>query len=260
MSGPLSGQRILVTRAREQAAELSRRLVDLGATVIEAPAIRFEDPPDWAPLDRALARLSTYAWIVFTSQNAVPRLLARMQARGVDASALVGSRHAAIGEATEAALRGAGLRCDLVADEYRAEAVAEALEREPLAGKRVLIPRALVARDVLPERLTARGADVDVAPVYQTVADLEGAEVARRALSEGGVDVVTFTSTSTVRAFFFALRGADLSRVRLASIGPITSDALRAEGWEPAVEASPYTVPALVEALARHRAVGAEDR
>ena len=260
MSGPLAGQRILVTRAREQAGELSRRLVDLGATVIEAPAIRFEDPPDWAPLDRALARLSTYAWIVFTSQNAVPRLLARMQARGVDASALVGSRHAAIGEATEAALRGAGLRCDLVADEYRAEAVAEALEREPLAGKRVLIPRALVARDVLPERLTARGADVDVAPVYQTVADLEGAEVARRALSEGGVDVVTFTSTSTVRAFFFALRGADLSRVRLASIGPITSDALRAEGWEPAVEASPYTVPALVEALARHRAVGAEDR
>lgn len=260
MSGPLAGQRVLVTRAREQAAELSRRLVDLGATVIEAPAIRFEDPPDWAPLDAGLARLSTYEWIVFTSQNAVPRLLARMEARGVDASALAASRHAAIGEATATALREAGLRCELVADEYRAEAVAEALEREPLAGKRVLIPRALVARDVLPERLAARGAEVDVAPVYQTVPDEEGAAAARRALTEGGVDVVTFTSTSTVRGFFDAVRGADLSRVRLASIGPITSDALRAEGWEPAIEASPYTVPALVEALARHRAVRAEDR
>jgi uroporphyrinogen III methyltransferase/synthase len=198
---------------------------------------------------------------VFTSQNAVPRLLARMKERGIAESALGASRHAAIGEATATALNAHRLRVDLIADEYRAESVADALERGPLRGKRVLLPRALVAREVLPERLRRAGAEVDVAPVYQTVVDPEGAAVARRALAEG-VEVVTFTSASTVHAFFEAAGGksAKLAGVCLASIGPITSDAIRAEGWEPEVEASPFTVPALVEALARHRAPGAEDR
>jgi uroporphyrinogen III methyltransferase/synthase len=261
MSAPLAGCRVLVTRASEQAGEIATRLAALGATVIEAPAIRLVDPPDWQPLDRALDRLSTYDWIVFTSQNAVPRVLARMRERGVGEGALARSRHAAIGEATAEALRAGRLQVDLVADEYRAESVADALAREPLAGKRILIPRALVAREVLPQRLHKAGAEVDVVPVYQTVADLEGAAVARRAV-EQGVDVVTFTSASTVRGFFEAIgpARAKLAGVCLASIGPITSDAIRAEGAEPAVEASPYTVPVLVEALARHRAARAEDR
>ena len=261
MSAPLAGCRVLVTRASEQAGEIASRLTALGASVIEAPAIRLVDPPDWQPLDRALARLSTYDWIVFTSQNAVPRFLARLRERQVDESALSASRHAAIGEATAEALRARRLQVDLVADEYRAESVAEALAREPLRGKRILIPRALVAREVLPERLRAAGAEVDVTPVYQTVADPQGAAVAQRAV-EQGVDIVTFTSASTVRGFFEAIgpARARLAGVCLASIGPITSDAIRAEGREPEVEASPYTVPALVEALARHRARRAEDR
>lgn len=263
MSGalPLAGCRVLVTRASEQAGEIAARLEALGATVIEAPAIRLVEPPDWQPLDRALDRLSTYDWIVFTSQNAVPRMLARMKERGIPESALVPSRHAAIGEATAVVLHGRGLRVDLIADEYRAESVADALERGPLRGKRILIPRALVAREVLPERLQKAGAEVEVAPVYQTVADPEGAAIARQALARG-VDVVTFTSASTVRGFFEAIGDARsrLSGVWLASIGPVTSDAIRAEGCEPEVEASPYTVPALVEALARHRALRAEDR
>jgi uroporphyrinogen III methyltransferase/synthase len=184
-----------------------------------------------------------------------------MKERGIRESAFVPSRHAAIGETTAMALHARGLRVDLVADEYRAESVADALERGPLRGKRILIPRALVAREVLPERLRKAGAEVDVAPVYQTVADPEGAATARRAVAEG-IDVVTFTSASTVRGFFEALGGerSKLSGVWLASIGPITSDAIRAEGCEPEVEASIYTVPALVEALARHRAGRAEDR
>ncbi|HKA23535.1 MAG TPA: uroporphyrinogen-III synthase [Candidatus Eisenbacteria bacterium] len=257
----LAGTRVLVTRAAEQAGEIAERLRALGATVIEAPAIRLVDPPDWQPLDTALDRLSTYDWIVFTSQNAVPRLLARMRARDVPEPGLAASRHAAIGEATAEALRAHRLRVDLVADEYRAESVALALGREPLQGKRILIPRALVAREVLPERLRAAGAEVDVTPVYQTVADPEGAALARRAIAEG-VDVVTFTSASTVRGFFEAIGPArsKLAGVCLASIGPITSEAIRAEGAVPEVEASPYTVPALVEALARHRALRAEDR
>jgi uroporphyrinogen III methyltransferase/synthase len=252
---------VLVTRASEQAGEITSRLSALGATVIEAPAIRLVDPPDWQPLDRALDRLSTYDWIVFTSQNAVPRVLARMRERGVPESALGASRHAAIGEATATALRARRLQVDLVADEYRAESVAEGLAREPLGGRRILIPRALVAREVLPERLRAAGAEVDVAPVYQTMADPEGAAIARRAV-EDGVDIVTFTSASTVRGFFEAIGPARsrLAGVCLASIGPITSDEIRAEGAEPEVEASPYTVPALVQALARHRATRAEDR
>ena len=258
---PLAGCRVLVTRASGQAGEMASRLSALGATVIEAPAIRLVDPPDWQPLDRALDRLATYDWIVFTSQNAVPAFLGRMRGRGIDSGALEGSRHAAIGEATAEALRAQRLQVDLVADEYRAESVAEALQREPLAGKHILIPRALVAREVLPERLRAAGAVVDVAPVYQTVADPEGAAIARRAVGEG-VDVVTFTSASTVRGFFEAIGAAraSLGGVCLASIGPVTSDAIRAEGAEPEVEASPYTVPALVESLARHLAARAEDR
>jgi uroporphyrinogen III methyltransferase/synthase len=158
-------------------------------------------------------------------------------------------------------MRARRLRVDLVADEYRAESVAEGLAREPLEGKRILIPRALVAREVLPVRLREAGAEVDVAPVYQTVADPEGADTARRALA-AGVDVVTFTSASTVRGFFEAIgrARAQLGGVCLASIGPITSEALRAEGVTADVEATPHTVPALVEALARHRARSAEGR
>jgi uroporphyrinogen III methyltransferase / synthase len=261
MSGSLAGTRVLVTRAREQAGEMATQLGALGATVIEAPAIRFVDPPDWMALDRALDRLNSYDWIVFTSQNAVPRFLARLRQRAVNESGLAASRHAAIGEATAEAMRAYGLRVDVVADEYRAESVAEALAREPLHGKRVLIPRAWVAREVLPERLRAAGADVDVAPVYKTVPDDEGGAIARAALAQG-VDVVTFTSASTVHGFFTAIGDAreKLRDVQIASIGPITSEALRKEGFAPAIEASPYTVPALVEALARHRAQSAEGR
>lgn len=258
---PLAGWRVLVTRAREQAGGLAQRLTDLGAHVVEAPAIRIEDPPDWKPLDEALEQLAEYDWIVFTSQNTVPRLLARMKVRRVSPADLAASRHAAIGDATAEALRAHGLRADLVGDEYRAESMADALEKEDVEGQRILIPRALLAREVLPERLLAAGAEVDVAPVYQTVSDPEGAAIARQAL-ERGVDVVTFTSASTVRGFFEAVGGMKkrLERICFASIGPITSDAIRAEGWEPGVEASPYTVPALVGALTRHRAARAEDR
>jgi uroporphyrinogen III methyltransferase/synthase len=253
---PLAGRRILVTRAREQAPALSRLLAGLGAEVIEAPAIRLVDPPDWRPLDEALSRLASYDWIVFTSQNTLPRMLARLATRGMGPEALRAPRLAAIGTATAAGLRAAGLSVAGVAGEFRAEGVAELLGREPLAGRRILLPRALVARNVLPDALRAQGAVVDVAPVYQTESDPEGAEAARRALVSGRIDAVTFAASSTVSAFLEAIRAAGdprlLARLEaacLASIGPVTSDRLRAEGLTPTVEASPYTVPALVEAI-----------
>jgi uroporphyrinogen III methyltransferase / synthase len=156
------------------------------------------------------------------------------------------------------------------AEEFRAEGVVDLLAREPLAGKHIFLPRALVAREVLPEALRRLGAEVDVAAVYRTVPDPAGAAVARQALAAGGapgVDAVTFTASSTVGAFLGALRAAGdpalLERLRglcLASIGPVTSDRLREEGFAPTVEASPYTVPALVDALVAHFAAGPAHR
>jgi uroporphyrinogen III methyltransferase/synthase len=254
-AGPLAGRRIVVTRAREQAATLARALEERGAEVLEAPAIRLADPPDWGALDLALAALASYDWVVFTSQNTLPRMLARMAELGVKEAALAARPLAAIGEATAESLRARGYAVRAVAEEFRAEGLAEVLSRETLAGKRVLLPRALVARDVLPDTLRARGATVDVVAVYRTLPDPEGAETARRALAEGRVDAVTFTASSTVGAFLEAVRAggpelvARLRTVCLASIGPVTSDRLRAEGFVPAIEASPYTVPALVEAI-----------
>lgn len=262
---PLAGRRILVTRSRDQAGTLSVPLARLGAEVLLAPVIRLVDPPDWAPVDQAIGRLAGYHWLVFTSANAVERWMTRVEERGLDARAMGSVRIAAIGDATSQSLAQYGLRVDVVAEEFRAESLGEVLSREPLEGKRILLPRALVARDALPELLRDRGATVDVMPIYATVPDAEGGATARRAFDEGRVDAVTLTSSSIVEAFLGALGPSAgdseqnrallaerLAHTCLASIGPVTSATIRAHGLEPAVEASPYTVPALVRALAEH--------
>jgi uroporphyrinogen III methyltransferase/synthase len=263
---PLEGRRILVTRASEQAGALTSKLKSAGAIAIDAPAIKLQDPPDWSPCNRAIEQLAEYRWILFTSQNTLPRLLARMQTRGLGIDALRSAGLVAVGEATARGLREAGLTVENVPDEYRAEGVLELLARSELEGVRILLPRALVAREELPEGLRARGAIVDVAPVYETVADPAGAEIARREMARG-VDAVTFTSASTATHFLQAL-GADgdssaldpLRQICLASIGPITSARLRRLGLEPSVEADPFTVEALVEALAGYFEKRAEEK
>ncbi|HEX6535491.1 MAG TPA: uroporphyrinogen-III C-methyltransferase [Gemmatimonadaceae bacterium] len=249
---PLSGTRVVVTRARTQASELAASLRALGADVIEAPAIRIE-PLDAAPLRAAIEALGDYDWVVLTSQNAVQLLWRELRALGRDARALAGARIAVVGPATAEALRAVGLEPDVVPARFVAEGVVEALRaRDDVRGARALFVRAETARDVLPAELRAMGARVDEVAVYRTVSDPEGARAARDALDRGEVDVVTFTSGSTVRFFVEALGGsaALAARARVVTMGPVTSETARALGVRVDVEAREATIPALVEAVA----------
>jgi len=253
-SAALRGRCVLVTRPRDQVMELAEGLRRRGATVVEAPAIRIEGPADGAPLDAALQRLEAFDWIVFTSANGVRAFLDRIRALN---RALPDRRLqiAAIGPATAAALEAEGLRVDLVPERFVAEEVFEALRQTgPLKGKRMLLPRADIAREALPDLLRAAGAEVEVVVAYRTVTAVEEVSRALDLVNEGRVDVVTFTSGSTVRSFLSAAPNTGELRGKFASasIGPITSRALRDAGFEPDIEASVYTVDGLIEAIERY--------
>lgn len=249
----LEGKRIVVTRPRHQARALSEALRELGAAVIEAPAIRIEPPDDYGPLDQALQSLPDYDWIVFTSANGVEAFFERLAA--LSASVLPGSlRWAAIGPATADCLEEHGPRAEVIPDRYVAEDVFRALsEAETLPGKRFLLPRADIAREALPGLLRQAGAKVEVVVAYRTVPATEELRRALDLVQNDEVDIVTFTSASTVRSFFQAIPKASLStRVLAASIGPITSAALRELGVEPSIEARRFDVGGLVEAIVGH--------
>ncbi|PZS13151.1 MAG: uroporphyrinogen-III C-methyltransferase [Solirubrobacterales bacterium] len=235
---PLVGVTVAVTRARAQASALAGRLRALGAAVVEAPAIRI------VPLDGAVPDLSRYDLVCLTSPNGVRLLFERLASAGMDTRALAGARVAAIGPGTATALRTHGIRADVVPERFVAEGLVEALVDVPV--KRALLARAGEARDVLPDALRARGAEVDVVALYETVAEPLG-EAELEAV--GRADYVTFTSSSTVRFFFERAGGALQASPRLVSIGPVTSDALRARGLEPDVEASRHDIEGLVQAL-----------
>lgn len=253
---PLDGCRVMVTRSREQAKALSERVLALGGEAVEFATIRIQPPPHWAPLDAALqAGAARYHWLVFTSVNGVRAFLGRIQEGGFDVREWRGARVAAVGPATAAALEEAGLRVDLVPEEYRGEAVAEAMGRfESLSGKRVALVRALHGREELPRGLRKLGALVDDLPAYETVADGEGAPLAAALLGEGQVHVVTFTSPSTVRHFCAAIPDAptrlQAAGTLVACIGPVTAEAAQAAGLPVDVMPAEYTVPALVDAIA----------
>ena len=252
---PLLGRRIAVTRARDQADELVRALEALGADVVAAPMIRIQALADLAPLRAALARLPSYAWVIFTSQNAVAVVCDHLPDWGLAARDLARVAVAAIGPATAAALERYGVTPALVPRTYVAEAVLEALaERGELRGKHILLPRAREARDVLPDGLRALGAVVDALPVYETVRDAgDGTQLARDVVA-GGIDAITFTSSSTVRHFvdIVGREAATSGRFAAAAIGPVTAEAARELGIQVAIEAREYTVPGLVEALVRY--------
>jgi uroporphyrinogen III methyltransferase/synthase len=232
-----------------QASELAPRLAALGAEVIEAPAIRTE-PLSVEPLRAALGRLREYGWAVFTSQNAVQLVWRELRALGLDARALAGVKLVAVGPATAEALLECGLAVDVIPERYVAEGIVEALRgRSDVIGARVFYPKAEGARDVLPTELRAMGAEVDEVPVYRTVPDPDGVRAARAALESGTVDVVTFTSSSTVRYFVDAVGVDAARRARVASMGPITSETARALGLTVQVEAREATIEALVEAV-----------
>jgi len=251
MNAPLAGRRIVVTRARSQAGELVRALEALGAQVIEFPTIEIRPAPDYAPLDSAIARIGSYDWLIFTSANGVSFFLERLAQTGVNA-ALIRASVCAIGPATKRAAERAGFPVSLVPEEYVAESLVAAFEGQDLGGKRILLPRAAVARDVVPAELASRGACVDVVEAYRTVVPENAAALARRIFALGSKpDWITFTSSSTVNHFVQAAGTAALENVKVASIGPVTSETARRHGIAVTVEAATYSIAGLVEAIRR---------
>jgi len=255
---PLSGKVVVVTRPRAQAQAFAGLLEAAGARVLLAPTIVIEPPASWEPLDRALERLDEYRWAVFTSVNGVEMTRRRLEEKGRGADALRGLRLAAIGPATAEALRAMGLETEVVPEEYVAEALAERLRGLIRPGERVLLARAAEARDVLVSLLEAVGARVDEVPAYQTRPAAEDAGELRGALGNGRVDVVTFTSSSTVRHFAGLFPGEDLPGilrgVAVACIGPVTRATALALGLETRIVPREYTIPALARAIADHYA------
>ena len=246
---PLFGVRILVTRPGEQAEALAELFSDLGAEVRYQPAIEISEPADWGPVDHALQRLDQYQWLVFSSSNGVCFLLNRLEEKHGDLRKLGNIRLAAIGPGTAAELRRYRLCADVVPDPYRAEALAEALA-PGARGWRFLLARASRGREVLAEKLVAAGALVEQVVVYRSI-DVEKAEPeVASALAAGRIDWITVTSSVIARSLA-RLFGEDLRRAKLASISPITSEAIRRLGFEPAVEAAEYTMEGLVRAIAQ---------
>ncbi len=244
---PLFGQRIAITRPRTQSAEMVLKLRDLGAQPIEFPTISIEPASDYAPLDRAIAHLFEYDWLLFTSVNGVRAFFDRLDRSAVDLRNLR-ARLAAIGPATREALEHCHLKVDEMGSEFVAESLLEALARHSLSGKRVLLVRAAVARDVLPQKLRSLKAEVEVVEAYRT---LPPADISSRAaeISAHPPDWITFTSSSTVENFFDAVAASSVRSSRFASIGPVTSATLRKHGIEPSAEAVVYTVDGLIEAI-----------
>ncbi|HZO81665.1 MAG TPA: uroporphyrinogen-III C-methyltransferase [Candidatus Binataceae bacterium] len=247
---PLFGRRIVVTRARSAASAFANGLRAMGAEVIEFPTIETVAPDSYAEIDAALARLDSFDWVIFTSATGVERFVDRMRERGVDVRAMAGAKLAAIGPATAARLAARALTVAAQPLEYRAEAILDAIGGARLGGARILIPRAQVAREVLPAMLREAGArEVIVAPVYKTVAPARAPVERVRALAAAGaIDLVAFTSSSTVTNFC-AMVGEASRGLPAAVIGPITAASAREAGLKVVVEAPSYTVPALIEAM-----------
>jgi uroporphyrinogen-III synthase len=253
---PLRGMRVLVGRARHQAGSLSAELRRLGADVIQIPFIEIRKPRSFRPLDAALENLAAYDWLILTSVNGAEAMWERMRKRRLSNAALKHLRVAAIGPATKSAIEQRGGRVDVVPKEYVAESVVRSL-RNRVRGKRVLLVRAKVARDVIPQELRRAGARVDVVEAYETVVPQTSRRRVQAALEHAGgrPHVVTFTSSSTVRNFVELLglgkraRSRKLAGIRMASIGPVTSATLREFGLPVDISAKEFTIPGLVQAI-----------
>lgn len=248
---PLSGRRIIVTRARTQASDLATRLTELGADVIEAPAIVIV-PADPAPLRDALRHLGEYQWVLFTSQNAVEIAWAALRGAGGDARRFAGVRVGAVGQATARALLDRGIAADVIPPRATAEGLGDALRQRPdVRGTRILFIQADGAGDALPAALRDMDTTMHEIVAYRTVPDASGTNAARDALTANSVDAITFTSASTVRFFLDALGGnaGAVGGARIITMGPRTSDAARMLGLTVHAEAATATIDALVDAV-----------
>ena len=246
---PLFGTKIIITRAADQAAEFSERLRALGADAIELPVISLVPPLDPAPLDRAIENLSDYDWLIFTSINGVRFFMDRLDQSTHDLRSLK-ARICAIGPATRKAIEELHLKVDVMPEEYVAEALVKAFTEQNLAAKKVLLPRAAVARDVIPQELAKLGAQVDVVEAYRNVVPLNAPERAREIFNAGKKpNWITFTSSSTVKNLLAIAGREALEGVRIASIGPVTSSTLCAHGLNVDAEAKQFTLDGVIEAI-----------
>jgi uroporphyrinogen III methyltransferase/synthase len=252
----LSSKTVLVTRSREQASHLVKMLNERGAKCIEAPVIKIVEPSDnFRALDEAAANLEKYDWLIFTSVNGVDAFFARLYKSGKDARAVYKSKIAAIGVPTADRLKTYGIIADVIPVEFRAEGIIDVLTPLLKPGMNVLIPRALEAREILPQTLRKMGLNVDVAPAYETVAGDEGGNELKHSLKTGEIDIVTFTSSSTVTNLLNIL-GSEaqslLAGVKIACIGPVTAETCLKGGLKIDIMADEYTISGLVEAIEKY--------
>jgi uroporphyrinogen-III synthase len=259
MKQALAGKRILITRARHQAGRLADALEVHGAEVLRLPTIEIVPPETYAHLDALLEVASGFDWLIVTSANGAAAVADRLRFLGIPLHRLKHLQVAAIGPATAAAVKRMGLNVSAMPGEYVAEAVV-AMLREKVAGQRVLLARAAVARDVIPEQLRKCGADIHVVEAYRTIIPAASITQVGELFGDGKPlpDAVTFTSSSTVNNFIALLAAARMDRpegLRAVSIGPVTTRTLREHRWEPACEASPYDIPGVVAACVRQLAM-----
>lgn len=248
---PLYGRRIVITRAREVIGSFAAGLRALGAEVLEFPTIETAAPDSYAVIDAALERVASFDWVIFTSATGVERLLERMRTRGTDLRAMAGAKLGAIGPATAARLAEHALTVAALPQEYRAEAIIEAIGAARIRDARILLPRAQAAREVLPEMLAAAGArEVVVAPVYKTVRPGRAPiERVREMAKARTIDLAVFTSSSTVTNFGEMIGSAAARGLKAAAIGPVTAETARAAGMEVVVQPGDYTIAALIDAI-----------
>ena len=251
---PLFGKRVLVTRTREQASVLSEMLAEEGAEPVEVPAIEISPVNEYSGVDKAISALNTYSWVMFTSANGVDAFFGRLRALGLDTRVLGGVKVAAIGPATASALAHYGISPDFLPARYVSEAVVEGMESLDLGGKSVLLPRADIGREELPKGLARLGAQVEQLTMYRTVMPEESRHKARQLLRDGSVDMVTFTSSSTVINLLNLVDG-DSSLIRgvpVACIGPVTARTAQDSGLQVDIVAQEFTIPGLVSAIKEH--------
>lgn len=256
---PLFGKKILVTRSREQASELSRRLEENGAQVFEIPTIEISPPLSWKELDRAIRSLSKYHWLIFTSANGVDLFFRRFHQKKKDLRDLKGIKIVAIGPATARAIEERGLRVEATATDSRAEGLIRLLAKQKLKGRRILIPQAREAREVLRAELKRLKARVDVVEAYRSVIPKKGGEELRKLIAEKKIDLITFASSATVENFMKMVVGRGgfqtrpytelLKQIPVAVIGPITAKTAKKSGLNVVIQPKKYTIPALVEAI-----------
>jgi uroporphyrinogen III methyltransferase / synthase len=253
---PLAGKRIVVTRARAQARALAKQIEELGGEVIEFPTIEIQPPENFSAFDAAVAKIESYDWLMFTSVNAIAPFLSRLQHGGKTVKMLEHLDVGAIGPETAKELAANGISCCLVPQRYQAEGILDEVTPDLMRGKRVLIPRAAEAREVLPDTLRKWGAAVDVVVAYRTAVPVVDVEPLAKRIRRREVQVITFTSSSTVKNFVRLFNRKNLAEIvngsAIACIGPVTAYTVEQLGGHAAIVATEFTIPGLVSAIVDH--------